>query len=471
MDAFELQRKLSTPSSKQHFLKIENTFIDISNGLLLNDLDIDDEINVIQFINCEFSGPELLFEKINNPKLEIFFRSCKFDCRLYFTGLAIKGLKFIQTIKLGDLLDIRSSKLEDLYFTGNKGINPEITGFMDISHNHINKAISFEFLNHVGGEFLFENNRINNFSASQEIQYLTNFSDAKLHNASFSNSSFDQDVKFDRMKLSYDKFGSARSFTECQFQSAYFNEVDFGERCFFNGSIFNKNALFIFCGNGLETLADFSGCRFFKDVYFNSTQFKSLTSKNSYFFGMCSFEETKFKEIEFERNIFEKAAFFDGIEISELDSCSRKTLRTIKQELQRTENRIDYNIFKAAELNAYKKELKKNQWEEAFILWLNNLSSKHGLNWLRSSIFTLTIAMLSYIAYFITENYSSEVSLNIDSINYFLIGYFKFLIPTYNPPFQNGLSLWFQYLPYIIGKIFITYGIYQTIQAFRKFRL
>ncbi|MFN3137742.1 MAG: pentapeptide repeat-containing protein [Allomuricauda sp.] len=471
MDVFELREKLSTPIAPQNYLKIENCSIDISNGLILTNLDFHDQIVVIQFVNCIFSGTELLFEKITNPKLQIYFRDCEFSCKLFFTGLVLKGLKFIQTKKIGGSIDVRSSKFEDFYFTGKKGVNPEITGFIDISHNHINKSISFEFLNHIGGEFLFENNTIKNSTESQENKYVTNFSDSKLYNASFSNSSFKQDVKFDRMKLSYGERSSARSFTECKFQSAYFNAVDFGRYCFFNGSVFNENALFISCGNHSETLADFSGCTFNKDSYFTGSKFKSLTSKNSYFFGICSFENTEFEDVEFERNIFEKSAFFDGIEISKLNLCSRKTLRTIKQELQRTENRIDYNKFKTAELNAYRKELNKNQWEEIFILWINNLSSRHGLDWLRSSIFTLTVAMLSYIAYFISENYSSEVSLNHGSINYFFTGYFRFLIPTYNAPFQNGLSLWFQYLPFIIGKIFITYGIYQTIQAFRKFRL
>lgn len=39
-----------------------------------------------------------------------------------------------------------------------------------------------------------------------------------------------------------------------------------------------------------------------------------------------------------------------------MNECDRRTIRTIKQELQKAENRIDYNRFRAYELAAHYKE-------------------------------------------------------------------------------------------------------------------
>ncbi|WP_067030989.1 pentapeptide repeat-containing protein [Allomuricauda sp. CP2A] len=470
MDDFEFSQRLSR-ESEFNFLKVENEIINIDRGIFISNSSINDKFQVIQFINCEFSGSEVLFEDINKPNLNIFFRDCRFKCNLYVTRLVLKGLKFIGVKEIGQTLEVRNCKFGDFYFKGYKGTKLELDGSIDISYNKISQILNLENIQHIAGNFSFEGNNINTPERPSEFEFLASFSNSIFHNASFLHNTFNNEVKFYRMQLTYDSHGSARSFNDCKFESAYFNEVNFGERCFFNGSMFKNSVLFVHCKNLENTKADFSGCIFYKDAFFNYSEFNSLTIKNSQFMGITSFENTKFQEIEFERNIFEKAAHFDGIEVDNLENCNRKTLRTIKQELQRTENRIDYNIFKAAELNAYKKELSPDRWKEIFILWINNISSKHGLDWLRSSIFTLIIALLFYVFYFLTENYSLDFSVTNESLNHFIKGYFKFLLPTYKPPFQNGLSLWFQYLPFILGKIFIAYGIYQTIQAFRKFRL
>ena len=53
----------------------------------------------------------------------------------------------------------------------------------------------------------------------------------------------------------------------------------------------------------------------------------------------------------------------------------------------------------------------------------------------------------------------------------FYVNYIKFSNPLsfLNPPLKNSENYFLPLLFLSLGKIFVSYGIYQTIQAFRKF--
>ena len=69
-----------------------------------------------------------------------------------------------------------------------------------------------------------------------------------------------------------------------------------------------------------------------------------------------------------------------------------------------------------------------------------------------------------------------SINLNFASVKDFLSGYFRFLIVTdfYNPLekeriFIDNSNTW-GWIIFILGKIVLAFGIYEMIQAFRKFK-
>ncbi len=119
---------------------------------------------------------------------------------------------------------------------------------------------------------------------------------------------------------------------------------------------------------------------------------------------------------------------------------------------------------------------KRKEYEESAQIQLSEISNNYGLSWLQGLLFTISISIFFFILYFFSVKdlpfdwgWVSFDSFWIATSEVFK-SYFIFLLPTHrfnefsslNP---TGLS----YFIDIIARVFITYGIYQTVQAFRKF--
>ena len=76
---------------------------------------------------------------------------------------------------------------------------------------------------------------------------------------------------------------------------------------------------------------------------------------------MWSFQSTIFDHVSIDRTNFDKAAFFYEIYTLFIKKCNKRTLRNIKHQLQRTNNKIDFDKFKPYEINSYRKELAKGK--------------------------------------------------------------------------------------------------------------
>ncbi|MEG2239241.1 MAG: pentapeptide repeat-containing protein [Bacteroidales bacterium] len=111
---------------------------------------------------------------------------------------------------------------------------------------------------------------------------------------------------------------------------------------------------------------------------------------------------------------------------------------------------------------------------EHVLLWLNTISNRNGLSWWRGFVFTITVAWL----FFIVINYFGIV--NIRFFEWGWKGWYSFgevwrnyLNMFYLTDFKDkffGVKLnSFGETVFFISKIFIGYGIYQTISAFRKY--
>ena len=110
---------------------------------------------------------------------------------------------------------------------------------------------------------------------------------------------------------------------------------------------------------------------------------------------------------------------------------------------------------------------KKN---EKILLWFNKNSNNFGTNWFIGLNFTTLVALITYV---VISLLSSNVILEFDAegVGNFLKGLVKIInVTEWNDITFLGQELtnW-QYIFLFIGRIFVAYGYYQTIQAFRKF--
>ncbi|MDO6801909.1 hypothetical protein Q4595_05575 [Wenyingzhuangia sp. 1_MG-2023] len=210
----------------------------------------------------------------------------------------------------------------------------------------------------------------------------------------------------------------------------------------------------------------------------NSCNFSSIIFIDTIFNNITSIQNTIVNTIKLDKVQFNDLTYFDDFEILDYKNCDRKTIRTIKQELQKTENRIDYDTFRSYELELYKKELKQTEkwwhFKDLFVLTLNSLFSKHGISWRRAIGMTVLFSLGFYTVLYIIKNLHNDFNITLNGINHFTSGYFKFFLITnfYDPLSENReyLKYFGEWLPFIFGKIVIGYGLYETVQSFRKYK-
>ncbi|MEI8075982.1 MAG: pentapeptide repeat-containing protein [Bacteroidota bacterium] len=105
---------------------------------------------------------------------------------------------------------------------------------------------------------------------------------------------------------------------------------------------------------------------------------------------------------------------------------------------------------------------------EYILLKLNTLSNNNGLSWFRGILFTLGV-------WFIFFNWFAMIKYGIGDTfiwtdEYYLKKAIDFLwLFSGIKGLSKDSATWAEIIPFIFGKIFIGYGIYQTISAFRKY--
>ena len=115
------------------------------------------------------------------------------------------------------------------------------------------------------------------------------------------------------------------------------------------------------------------------------------------------------------------------------------------------------------------KELKRGKiWANLgnfIILTLNTLSNNNGRSWVRGIFFTFIIGILFFsLSIHSTNNYTFSCS------SFFKL-FFEFLNPAHQIKFLDDFDPnSYTYMWDFIGRSLIAYGIYQTVQAFRKYR-
>src|SRR5665648_349991 len=261
--------------------------------------------------------------------------------------------------------------------------------------------------------------------------------------------------------------------------SAYFHQTRFREDVNFEGTEFKNHA-------------SFGSCIFEKYANFNET---NVTGNSGFegctFNGKAKFNNAKFDcyQVHFEYSVFNGEFQANGMKFINDD----KTARVLKEAALKSGNSIDALEYRRKEMQLFKKEVNKsNRRSTKLLLSLNGLSNNHGTDWIKGIIFTSICWAGSYLLFLITSR--------LGDIYYWLSG--QSITWTFLQDFSNGIGyLWsldflstltewivqfefttawwlnvlkpvqfiFVILFYILGKILIGYGIYQTISAFRKY--
>jgi hypothetical protein len=266
-------------------------------------------------------------------------------------------------------------------------------------------------------------------------------------------------------------------------KKAMLSNCKFEKRAIF-GSIFKKGW---WCGSlTFHGYVNFIGAKF-KDrfeahdldvkgrVHFTQATFDSIYLSTSRFLDFVSFREAKVNYFFLQDISFEDAV---SLECTTVDGGSREAMRFLKDQAQKNNNKIEAIDFYQKEMLALEADLKeqKGNKSERFILFLNKISNNHGVSWLRGISFTLGTAVIFFTLFilflekpyytFEWKGFNAFISVHAATFRYFL----DFINPTHKMSFMdqylpNGWSFLFDFL----GRVFVGYGIYQTLSSFRKY--
>ncbi|UOE47418.1 hypothetical protein MTO98_23715 [Mucilaginibacter sp. SMC90] len=148
----------------------------------------------------------------------------------------------------------------------------------------------------------------------------------------------------------------------------------------------------------------------------------------------------------------------------------RGTARLLKNEAKKINNQIGGLSYYRKEVQAHARELRWRNWEDRLLLLLNQISNNYGTSWSRGVLFTLLSGLLCFTAFWLC----AENSLVSQQPANFWATYINFI---WLPSGLQGLLDTTGRLHggiagvcfFLLGKVLIAYGIYQTIAAFRKY--
>ena len=141
-----------------------------------------------------------------------------------------------------------------------------------------------------------------------------------------------------------------------------------------------------------------------------------------------------------------------------------KSIYNQLKHISRNKGDIDSSIkFQALEYKALLRS-KKIDYDTVLLL-LNWLSNDNGRSWPRGVIFTLVIGLLFFTLYLKTIGTSFNLYYHYQDYIVFISSFPKLELEKYSCENNN----WTTKLVVWLSRIFISYGIYQTIAAFRKY--
>jgi hypothetical protein len=291
-----------------------------------------------------------------------------------------------------------------------------------------------------------------------------------LNVVSFKDSIFEGKVRFH-----YSSFN-----TSCVFQNTVFKDLtdfyftnfyetqqfhltDFLSVTIFSNVKFHKQTQFLYNKVSSQSVISFESATFYQ----------ALDISRANFWCKLSFWNVEIKSILPEMWLYQT----DDTKISSHGSLSdarkrlRETYRIIKNEFTKEGNSIEALKYYSYEMTIFEKEVENSKnLDDRILLWLNKNSNNFGTSWRCGIIFTLLIAILFYIIFLLSFAPDLHFDFSKSSIGFTLRHFFEFLnVAKWDlKPFDIENYSW-GYIVLFFGRLFVAYGYYQTIQAFRKY--
>lgn len=156
------------------------------------------------------------------------------------------------------------------------------------------------------------------------------------------------------------------------------------------------------------------------------------------------------------------------------NSNSLSIARNFKNIFKKQEDKHLFLQFLSLENNIQLKKGKLN-WIDRTILFSSKVSNNFGINPLRSTIFTLITAIITF-TFSLTNTSLFELSynFNLNDLQESSKYYWQFILPTHRFDYleKGNEKIIYDYGFYFwdfLGRIFVGFGIYQTIASFRKY--
>lgn len=292
------------------------------------------------------------------------------------------------------------------------------------------------------------------------------------------------------------RFRSCEFEGEVNFRNTTFNELaDFWRCTFHKPTTFYKTDFFnitVFSAAVFEEDVLFTYALINKLVIFRGTRFdKGLDLSLAIISGALSVFDIRLKE--YETYDYKKDVEYNGLDkkkkemalekayeiaVSDLHKIpqknKRETFRLLKAHHQKGNNQAAALEFMMLEKKSLRQELnlEKNRLWDQFILGLNQWSNEHGVNYVRAFLFTTFFGFVFfYLSFINSEFYEFSINPKYWAIEDGFEYYVQFMLPTHKFNYINGGGGNFAYFLFdFIGRMVVGYGIYQFIQAFRKYR-
>jgi hypothetical protein len=461
IDEIKLTQIIADQSNNSS-IKIENYDISISKNIVFQF-----PPKSISIINCKISGNRLIFkhlveEATNNNLGSLNFENCILENEMVITSFKLFSLRLKYVEATNSNFRIYNSEIKSIEISGSKEKDNNFKNIV-ISNTNVSNSIRIE-------NTTFQDN-FQVINCETNVLLMTKIN---LNKLSLINSKINKKLLFTNSTIESINALSGISISDCIIFNFYMkiiqNQKDFHFR---NNNILDNFEFGNYSNN--ESNIYFTDNHFEKNVYFDSISINEFNFKSVFFKGIVTFQNINSNEIKFKSTHFDKASFYDNFKINFPKKCDLKTIRLIKNQLIKTENRIDLAYYNILE-NDLVYEDKKTSKQDKVLLFFNKYSNRYNTDWVLGIGFTFITSFIFFIFLLIAntfiENSKYPLCLNLKfkladfekTFNYFL----KFI---FNIGYKDEeiSSNGFLFFIFIMAKIFIGYGIYQTIQAFRKY--
>lgn len=439
-------------------IRIENRHIHLEESF-----SIDMRWQSFYFENCIFTGKRIdfyVFQKKESQYQSLQFIKCSISNDLYVKDCQLHTVEFRDIEITSRNFNITTSEIKSISITGSSDNYNKIKSLVLHNLNDVNLNLDFR-LN------IIDDLHINNCS----------FNKVMMNGNEIIRLNFEQincNSYFEFWKNIIKEYSIVEKSSLNEFigkRSSYGAELKFNKVTF--KDIFRLEYV---PEKPLSSLT-FNECIFDRSAYFDNSKFYQVTINGTFFKDITSFNSTSVSIIKLRSVHFDKIAFFNNFKVEFKKIMDIGTIRIIKNQLSKTENKIDYLQYNALEQELLLED-NTTQLSERILLRLNKKSNYFGNNWLKGVWFTLRMSIYGFVLLLITNKFLSNSGYNylisfnskLPNANFqeilreWLKFTFSFDLRSYKNYESHGVLLFI----FFFFKIFIGYGVYQTIAAFRK---